>query len=281
LRFVLLRGLCQHPGFDIEGVVEVGERASGHLNLYCLSTTCSQQVHLYEGIHAAVQLYQLGMQYPVISISIECGQSTPASLVVNGAGLEEALTEGAPPESISKVVQANLLWHNTSAPARWFYIFSTVSVSVFQKGWVELRQQWRELGIALWRERYALRHVDNRSVGNLRRLLAEIVVKDAADLTKPALRKIIRHATRVLRRQWIPGKDFGQLRFIRYRPAYVAVRVHFGDARVRNLQGRNHADSGLLATSEWISIWRRHKPVWVKAPDERFGALRIKWEVGN
>jgi hypothetical protein len=277
LRFVLLRSLCQHPGFDIEGIVEVGERASGHLNLYCVSATRSQQVHLYEGIHAAVQLYRLGMQYPVISISIECGESTPASLIVNGAALEDALTEGAPPESIGKVVQANLLWHNTSVLGRWFYIFSTLSVSIWKKGWLEIRQQWRELGIALWRERYVVRYVDNRSVGNLRRVLAEIVVRDAADLTKPAVRKIMRHATRVLRRQWICGKDFGKLRFVRFRPTYIWLRVHFGDARVRDIQGRNYADARFLATSEWISIWRRNKPIWVKAPDETFGALRIKW----
>lgn len=277
LRFLLLRGFCQHPGFDVEGLLEIGDRAGGHLNLYCVSATRSRPVHLHEALHSAMQLYRLGLQYPVNSISIECGESTPASLIVSGDGLAEALTDGAPPQTIAKVIQTDLLWHQASKIGHWFYIFSTISRSSWAYSMIEIRKQWRALGFQGWKRRYTIRKVDNRSVGNLRRVLAEIVVKDESDVNARALRKIMDHATRALRRQWICGKDFGKLRFIHFRPAYVWLRVHIGDARVRDLEGRNYSSEQLLAISEWMSVWRRNKPIWVKAPDEMFGTIRIKW----
>jgi hypothetical protein len=281
LRFLLLRGLCQHPGFDVEGLLTIGNDSSNHLNVYCRSKTRSHQVHLYEALHGAAQLHYLGARSAVISINIECGESTPACLIVNGEGLAEALTEGAPQEMLAKVIQANLLWHDSTTLGRWLYIFSTQMRSVSTQARIAIRKQWRESGLSVWKDRYVIRHAENLSVGHLRRVVAEVVVKEASDLNRNTIRAIIRHATGVLRRQRICGKDIGKLLFVRFPPSYVTLRVHFGDGRVRQLQGRNRADDRFLAISEWISIWRRHKPIWVKQPHETTGGLRIRWILGQ
>jgi hypothetical protein len=281
LRYLMLRGLCQHPGFDIEAILPFGNGSTNGLNVFCLSETRSRQVHLYEALHAAMQLYRLGVRSGTISFNIDCGATFPASLIINGDHLTASLTDGAPAEEIKNLIQADLLWHNTNTLGRWRYIASTFAGSVFKKAKIAYFQDRRDRGFPSWASRYLVRHIENISAGNLRRLVAEVVILHDSDFNIECIRSILLHASKKLRKHRIQGKDHGRMLFLRRRPSYVTVRIHRSDARIRDLQQRAKIDSGLVAIGEWISVFRRHLPIWVKQPHEIVENVRIRWSDPN
>lgn len=277
LQFIFVQGACDHPGFKIDGFLTTGRDTSLSANIYCKSDTRSRPLHLHEALHAAMMLYQFGGRYPIIAISIDCGRSTSGCLIVDGDALEAALVDTAPPESVGKVIRANLLWHDTTAIERWIYIFLSQLRTIWTRNKAETLQNREEFGVLFVSDCYVVRNVEDRSVGNLRRVMAEVFVKNASALGRDSLKAIIHHATTKIRKKRIPGKDFGFLRHFRLRPSYVWLRLHSADGRIRALQSRGHSDKNLLAISEWMSIVPTRKPITVKNPHEIMKRIRIRW----
>ncbi len=279
VRFLLVKGLASYRGFQVDAMLE-SRMAQGkpQLNIHCTSFTRSRFMHLLDGTSVAIFAQTTGGKgYERFSISINCGLAIPASLFIRGQELAEALRPNAPLESLAKIYDTNLLWYDVSVLSRRFYVWKTIMSLAWAQAYQKLIADWRQIGFKVWRSRYLIREVKNKSVAGIRRVEAEIVLTEDRPVTPALIHGVLRHATRRLRRSAIPNIDIAGPGRIRSLPAYVWIRLHKSDARVRTLESRGWKDLELLARSEWIWWMRRRSPIFVHKPDTIYRGIRIEY----
>jgi len=283
LRFLLIRGVTRYKGFFLESISESGIGSDKVLNLYCISKTKSRMVHRYDGVAAASQaLVYGGWDYDLIAVSIDCGGATPTYSPYKVKEMKAAFRPGAPKQLLGKILDPTreLLWYDASTVARKFFVLKCSVSGTWHNTKDDIVTKWRQLGLDVLSSRYELRFSPasgNKSIERIRRAEGHVVLAPDETPTKELVEKIIRHASRRLRRKLLRAHDItGKTTLLARRPKYVWLKVHSEDGRFRELDARELGSPALIAIGEWIH-WRHHgKPIFVKVPSMTKGGHRIR-----
>lgn len=276
LRCALVKGWMSHSGFTIDGMIEVIGGTSSHLNIFCSSPTKSRSFHRYQALRTAAYAVLAGCSsYDRICVSIDCGLSAPASMILNCPQLIEALRPGATVKDLAAVVQTDLLWYDANFVSRKWFLLNTIATGVLSRARRDMVSHWKKSGLKVWKHRYAIRNVENRSVGSKRRVLAEVVLNPDEEISSATVLGVVRHAVKTLGKSRVSAMPIDKLVGARGRPSYVWLRLHSTDARVRTLQGRSRRSGELLVEVEWMTWLNRSQPIFVKQPHEVVEGIRI------
>ena len=281
LRALCIQGVASHRAFSVDAITEQAAHEKWSMLLaHCHSRSRAAMIHLFEAIGLGSAAQRIGGQhYSSFAISVSCGPSVPSQIIVKGAELRVAREYGTSLDELPAIVTDPLLWHDASNLARRLFIFKTVFSLAWDQVRAEVAANWRSAGLKVWRTRYTIRHVQNKSVGTLRRLQAELVLQPNETLSPEQLIKLIHHAVRRLRRVRLRQLTFEKHGLFSRHPSYVWIRVHRRDRRLRQLDDTSTNAENVIATAEWVDRCHRRKPITVKHPDTVFRNVRIVFGV--
>lgn len=284
LRFLLVRGATHYSGFVLDSVSESEIGVERVLNLYGISKTRSRMVHRFDGVSAASQALKYGGDiYGQIAVSIDCGGPVHTYSPYKVREMKAAFQPGAPSSLLASIldVKRELLWYNASTLSRKLYVWKCSMLGAWLNAKDDLIERWRASGLDVLWTRYVLRFSSshgNKSVGRIRRIEGHAVLVSTDDATKEMVWKMIRHASRRLRRKLLRSHDMtGKATFLARHPKYVWLTVHSADGRLRELDARAPGHASILATAEWIHRSQRGKPIVVKQPSETEGGYRVRF----
>ncbi|HEX9939801.1 MAG TPA: hypothetical protein VGB15_21880 [Longimicrobium sp.] len=275
LRYLLLKGMCSHSGFTVDGMWEShGPMATKQLVIYCRSTTRARLAHVLDSLSVATHAYQHGGEvYSGFVVQVDCGPKIPATAVYPADQVKRLLEHGWGAVT-RELFEVSLLWYDASRFRLQLWTLTNILRTNWKRSGRNLVKAWRSDRVDVWRTKYDVRTVQNRSASGVRRLHAEIVLRPSEEVTKRVVRGVLRHASKRLSRLLLVNKRFGQQGRLGRTPTYVWLRLHRYDARVRELEQRGSEDPGFLAGSEWIAQ-RKDQPIVEKQPDEMYGGIRI------
>jgi hypothetical protein len=225
-----------------------------------------------EAVWVAAAMVQFGKaDSQSILIHIDCGASIPSLVVLKTDVVKRILEEGFSEELVQEAAKGSILWHDASQLAHRLWAYRTAGKLSWARAKDEIISGWREQGFEVWGSRYKLKEVRC----GMRRVDAEIVLTTREPVTKRLIRGVLKHATRKLRRRFVPANSETGLRVPRM-PLHVCFRVHARNRTTRILGLNGWSDPENLAQAEWRAR-KSLKPLWVKLPDEETGGVLIRY----
>jgi len=197
----------------------------------------------------------------------------PNSLFLNGKELQKAMYNNAELTEIQNVIDTNMLWFGTSALANKYHNRGVVFRIMWQLFKHEYLTNLVRSGLRLSGRKYEIRNLENKSAGNIRRIKAQILLKDKSNDSEQ-IKSIIRHAVRKLRRKRIRALYLGKASNWRKKPSYVWIDFFTENKTLRSYESHMF-NSYFVFGIEWIKR-KKHEPVMIKSPDVIFGKTRIK-----
>jgi hypothetical protein len=277
VREALLRGVMQSPIFEIGSILDSdGTSSSPMLSVQCRLATRNRSIQMLQGIRLATELFRIGgSNYKTAAVSIDCGPAVSNLLMIDFQKLGTALTDDS--QDIGEIFKGTLLWHDTGGVRLRLFLWKTLMALVWQSFRSEVVQNWRKAGLGVWRSRYTIRDVEDRTVGAHRRIYTYIVMNKNEPVSLRAVRNILFNASKRLRRRWVPNRHLHGPGWIWARPSYVWLRLIEHDARVRQLHTSFGTEPKTIAEAEWMTFRQRGKPIIVKQPDDIYRRLRIRY----
>lgn len=280
LRFMLIDAFSSHPGLQLLSAVESDVGGPGRqLNLVCRVRTKSRSAQMFEGVHTCWNASRFGgCDYKTISISLDCGMSVLATMLLDGERLSRASAQNeALDRCVGEILQATLLWYDASDLDRRLFVWKSILPLQFEAAKRQIVRDWRRRGLKVIGCRYAILKTIGGDSGNLRLLEAHVVLRDKGPVAEEMLCAIVRHAVRRLRKQWIHGADLEGQKARRGWPHYIRVRLYAEEKRVRTLMSYGWKDKGLLLIAEWTSPRKSIEPLYTAQADAILGRIRIKY----
>ena len=106
LRYLLVRGISSHDGFDVRDAVESEVGGYPQVSIYAQSTTRSRAIHLLESLSTAVAAQEFGgTDYARILVFIDPGEGVPAVATLDTRMFSELRRDGWSEDRISAVFE--------------------------------------------------------------------------------------------------------------------------------------------------------------------------------
>ena len=178
---------------------------------------------------------------------------------------------------VPEILETSLLWYDTSRFRSKIYIWKSLLSLIWQTTKAEILQEWRKRGLKTLRSRYLIRHIENKSTKDIRRIEAHVILRDRGPIDGDLLGDIIRHALKCLKKHRLKKLGFGEEGWFKGRPRYIWIRLYARDKRVRSLSAEWWNDKNLILRAEWFSRWQHYGPIVVKNPHTVFRRIRIEY----
>ena len=179
--------------------------------------------------------------------------------------------------SLPEILETSLLWFDSSKLFRRIYIWKSVISTAWQKYKQERNEDRRKRGLKNLSLAYFIRHVENKSAENIRRIEGHVILKERGEIREDLINGIIKHAVRTLKKHKVKLVNLGEEGLIKRGPRYIWIRLYVNDRRLRSLITESWDKKNLVLQAEWFSRWKNNGPIVVKKPQRMVGRIRVEY----
>ncbi len=280
IRFLIIDSLSSHSGFSILSMIESWTiENQRQLNIACKINTLSRRMHIFESLNVARNSMRYGGKYyNRLAITIDCSKKIPVTLFLNADRLRQALVENESiGSSLPGIIETGLLWFDSSGLFRRIYIWKNLISMGWQKFKHEHVEERRKRGLNVVSSKYFIRHIENKSNKNVRRIEGHIILKERGVIEADSINAIVKHAVKTLKKYRVKLIGLGKESLIKRRPAYIWIRLYANDKRIRTLMMDGWHEKNLILQAEWFSIWMQTGPIVIKKPQSVIGRIRVEY----
>ena len=272
--YLIADGLISHEDFQLEYAYEnIIQENTKQLHIACKTGALGRTTHIMHAINVAWKFQTYFKSYDRYAFSIECGKPLPNSLFLNGKEIQKAMDNNAELTELQNVIDADMLWFGTSVLANKYHNRGVILRVMWKLFRLEYLTIMEKSGLKLSGRKYEIRNIENKSAGNIRRVKAQILLKDKSNDFNQ-IKSIIRHAVRKLRHKRFRALYLGKASNWRKKPSYVWIDFFTENKTLRSYESHMFSPFYVI-TVEWIRK-TKYEPIMVKSPDVTFGRIRIK-----
>lgn len=275
--YLLFDGLFSSDHFKLLSLRDSTVNNKTQLNIIFQLNSISRSTQALYSINLCYNILKYtNINYGKFAINIDCGKPVSAALFINGEKLQNAIKKNLTIEDSLDIIESNLLWYNTSNIKSRIDNFKYIAKTQYKIYKIQRKKELRNAGFKLFKERYEIKDIENRSTGNIARIYAFVLIKDIDDLDYDGFHKLIKYITNHLHRQKFQCISFEGKTFFKKHPKYIWIDFFSKDRSIRFYK-RHQNYSFFILKSEWISNSKKNPVILIKNPDSIIENIRYKY----